>query len=437
MKLHLWLVTVVVACSLILGVISLAQAQEPALTPDTEIFKRTPVIDGKVEAGEWDTFYESTVAGSAVITYADWDSNNLYFAAQCDKPFDMLVILDALGDGWFNGQDNYELKAIRDADGVVGKAVSRYESRNATSSLPQPVTANELEMVQMASGTADGKYFIEMKLPGELIRDFKLVDNAKPALQIATKTDAGDTGWTPDNVAGAKRECLGGTLLSKKSAALNPLLVDMDVRTPKIARTEDLFVRFSMINNGTESVNARTYILAGEGKSATFLGSKKVRMEGLPAKGKVFDEISTNIPSDMPLGNWAFGGEVRSDSAKIGAVIASFEVVDQWDASLKLPTKDISTHSKNVVIALEVRNNLRRPIRGTAKITLPLGWELYKNVDTKQFDVSSISGVTTVKFSATPPLGVLGAVPVKIEVSSRGINKTLEGSFNMVLPGGK
>ncbi len=437
MKLHLWLVTVVVACSSILGVISLAQAQEPALTPDTEIFKRTPVIDGKIDAGEWDIFYESNAAGSAVTTYADWDSSNLYFAAQCDKPFDALVILDALGDGWFNGQDNYEIKAMRDADGAVGKAVSRYESRNATSALPQPVTANELGMVEMVSGSVDGKYFIEIKLPGELIRDFKLADNAKTAFQIATKVETGDTGWIPANMGGDRRECLSCTLMSKKSAALNPLLVDMDVRTPRIARTEDLYVRFSMINNGTESVNARTYVLAGEGKSSGYLGSKKVRLEGLATKGKVFDEISTTIPSDMPLGSWAFGGEVRSDSAKIGAVIASFEVVDQWEAWLKLPSNDVSTHSKTVVIALQVRNNLRRPIRGTAKITLPLGWELYKNADTRQFEVSSISGVTTVKFTATPPLGVLGAVPVKIEVSSRGITKTVEGSINMVLPGGK
>ena len=435
MKMHLWLVTVVVSCSSMLCVVSMAQAQESALIADTEIYKRTPVIDGKIDTGEWDTFYESTTPGAAVTTYADWDSSNLYFAAQCDKPFDMIVVLDALGDGWFNGQDNYEIRAIRDADGEVGKAVSRYESRNAVSALPVPVTSSELSMVEVASGSAEGKYFIEIKVAGAMIRDFRLVDKAKPAMQIATNVETGEAGWTPANVAGDKRECLACSLVSKISASLNPLVVDMDVRTPRIARSEELFVRFSLVNSGAESVNARSYVLAGEGRSSAYLGSKTLRMEGLATKGKVFDDFSTTIPSDMPLGSWAFGGEVRSDTAKIGAVIGSFEVVEQWEAWLKSPTKDVSTHSKTVAIVVEVRNNLRRGIRGTAKITLPEGWELYRNLDTRQFDVTSISGVTTVTFRATPPLGVLGMVPVKIEISSRGITKVIEGGFNMVVPG--
>ncbi len=74
--------------------------------PDTEIFKRTPVIDGVIEDGEWDTFYTLASEDWQASTFADWDGKNFYVAARSSKPIDFAVALDAGGDGWFHGEDN-------------------------------------------------------------------------------------------------------------------------------------------------------------------------------------------------------------------------------------------------------------------------------------------------------------------------------------------
>ena len=49
----------------------------PTITPDTELFRRTPVIDGVVEDGEWDAFYTFNNGVWEATTFADCDSGNL------------------------------------------------------------------------------------------------------------------------------------------------------------------------------------------------------------------------------------------------------------------------------------------------------------------------------------------------------------------------
>ena len=66
-------------------------------------------------------------------------------------------------------------------------------------------------------------------------------------------------------------------------------------------------------------------------------------------------------------------------------------------------------------------------------ITLPVGWELWKNADTREFSVRRRS-TSSVAFKAKPPLGVLGAVPVKVEVAAADTTVTAEGSFEIVNP---
>lgn len=402
-------------------------ADVPAVTADREIFKRTPVIDGVIKDGEWDIYYTTGSGGTEMTTYADWDDDNLYLAAKSAVPADLMVMLDANNDGWYHGEDNYELKIMRGEGDARTLTVSLYESKNAKTPTPSVVSQEAAGAVEMKSAkTADG-YMCEMRIPAALCRGFRLGAGRKVGLRMAFNTSADDSGWTP---AGDVEEC---TLVTRKIAALKPLELGFDLRDTKIARGEELIGRFHLTNTGNEIVDVRTFVIAGEGRSGEYLSSQKIRMEGITRNRHIAHDVKSIIPSDMPLGSWAIGAEVRSKDARLGGVLMSFDVVEPVELALKVPDKPVRTDVKDVTFGVVINNNKRGSIRGKVTITLPTGWELWRNADTRDFSASGKS-ISTVAFRAKPPLGALGEVPVKVDITVDGMSKTAEEKFEMVNP---
>lgn len=408
-----------------------AQAFEmPTIAPDTQIFKRTPVIDGAVEDGEWDAFYSFITPAWEATTYADWDSKKLYFAAVSAKPIDLMITLDADADGWLHGEENYEIRITRAADGTASTAISRYDSRSATSAAAAPVSAAEAQMVVAKTSGSEGNYAIEVEIPGTLVRSLKLVPGRKIGLQLAVRTGSDENAWVPGVGPASVRECV---LVDKKIAALKPLDINFDLPDSALARGEELVGKFHLTNTGGETVDVQSFIIAGEGKSGAYLSSQKVRMEGLVSRKHVGHEFRSIIPSDMPLGSWALGAEVQSRDGRLGGVLVSFDVVEPLEIELVLPEKPVMADVKDVTFGIIIKNNSGNSIRGTAKITLPPAWELWKNADKREFFARGES-VSSVQFKARPPLGVQGEVPVKVEVTAGDMTRTAEGTFRIVNP---
>lgn len=409
---------------------AVSASSAPLCVPDTEIFRRTPVIDGRVDEGEWDVFYTCGSGDWSTTTYVDWDFSNLYMAAKSNKPVDVMAVFDANADGWFHGDENYEFKATRGTDGNLALVVSRYESRNTKVPVATPVSDAEASMVEVKSGKVGDWYEVEVRMPAALVRGFRLTDGQKIGFNMMLKTTADDSGWQPTSQIGDVKEC---TLVSKKFATLKPLEIGFDLRDDVVARGETLSGKFHLTDAGAEQLDVRSFTIGGEGRAGAYLSSQRVRLEGLAPKQHISQSVSTLIPSDMPTGCWAIGAEVRSSEDKIGAGLVSFEVVDPFDVELKIPTGDVRSDVKDVSLAVNVRNNTRHSISGTAKVTLPVGWELWRNLDTRDFGVAG-NGVTGVLFKAKPPLGELGDVAVKYEVRVGKDTKTVEGTFRVVNP---
>lgn len=406
-------------------------AAAPLCIPDTEIFRRTPTVDGTLDDGEWDVFYACGSGDWNATTYADWDSRSLYLAARSNKPFDLMGVFDANADGWFHGDENFEFKVTRGADGGSVLQVGRYESRNTKAPVASAVSDVEASMIEMKSGSAGDSYVVELRVPAALIRGFRLRDGQKIGLNVLLKTTADESGWLPTNQVGDVKEC---TLVSMKFATLKPLVIGFDLKDAAVARGETLSGRFHLTNAGSEQLDVRSFTIGGEGKAGGFLSSQRVRLEGLAPKQHFAHSTSSLIPSDMPTGSWAIGAEVRSNGEKLGAGLISFDVVDPFDLEMKIPLGDVRSDVKDVSLAVNVQNNMRRSISGTAKITLPVGWELWRNQDVRSFGVSGDGGVTGVLFKAKPPLGEMGDVPVKFEVTVGKDTKVIEGKFRVVNP---
>lgn len=408
-----------------------AFADDAVTPPDTDILKRTPLIDGVIEDGEWDTFYSISSEGWEATATANWDNRNLYVGARSNKPIDLLAVLDANADGWFHGDENYEFQAMRSGDGNVAVTVSRYESRNIKTPSAAPVSPGEAALVELRSGKSGDDYAVEMRVPAALVRGYRLTDGKKIGLRIALKTEEGDSGWVPAGPVGDTREC---RLVTRKFATLKPLEVGFDIKETTVARGEELSGKFHLTNSGNETLNVREFVLAGEGKSGDYLSSQKVRIESLAPKKHVSHGFRTLIPRDMPTGSWALGAEVSSADGRLGAALVSFDVVDPFEIELRIPTAPVPADAKDVSFTIAVYNYTRGNLRGEAKITLPIGWELWREADKREFSVRPGGAVTPVLFKAKPPLGEMGEVSVKAEVTVGGETKTAEGRFTVLSP---
>ena len=132
---------------------------------DYERKKKSPTIDGKMEAGEWDKFASTPnaitscpadspmakaykpIPGSdyRMDTYLNWDDNYMYFAAAAPYKFLMSVQLDCEADGYFTGHDNPRMAV----------AIPRDEAKAEPNKvLPPPgvMVWNNVEPVQQHGG---------------------------------------------------------------------------------------------------------------------------------------------------------------------------------------------------------------------------------------------------------------------------------------------
>jgi hypothetical protein len=188
-----------------------------------------------------------------------------------------------------------------------------------------------------------------------------------------------------------------------------------------------------LTNSGSETADIKSYTIAGEGKAGEYLSSERVRLEGVAPGQHVAKDYRTALLSNMNVGSWALGAEVRSDSGRLGSMLVSFDVVEPYDLELRLPDRDVKANVKDVTVAVVVNNNRRVGINGAAKIVFPTGWEIWRNLNQREFRVSARSS-SAISFKAKPPLGAIGDIPVKIEVTCNGETKTVEGSFRAVNP---
>jgi len=405
--------------------------EPPTITTDTSIFRRSPVIDGVIEDGEWDAFYSFGATGWDATAFADWDSGNLYLGVKSNKPFDVMAVIDGYNDGWFHGEDNYELRSTGGVAGNMALVVSRYDSKNTKSPVAIPVTQDEAAMIEVKSSKSDAGYMVEMRVPAALVKGLNLSRDRKLGLQI--NVNAGDdfSGWIPTKELGDTREC---TLVTRKFAFVKPLEVGLDLRSDRVARGEELAGRLHLTNNSTDPLDVRTFVLGGEGKASDYLSSQKVRLEGLPAKKHYTHDMTSVIPSDMRLGCWAVGAEVRSGTQRLGSALISFEVVEPFSMDLRLPSRQVKANVKDVTVAVIIRNNTLGRMHGTVKVTFPNGWELWRNANKRDFTIPEPDGATSVSFKAKPPLGALGDTPIKVEVTANGRTLSAEGKIVLVNP---
>lgn len=385
----------------------------PSISPDTEIFRRTPAVNGQIEQGEWDEFFHFEYIGLEAWAYVDWDSDNLYIGAKSNEPTDLLVTLDGNDDGWFHGADNYEFVIRRGVDGGSPTlSVSKYESKGKLGAGGAPLTAAEAAAFILKSGESPDSYVYEIAIPKASAPGLELRPGKKIGLKVAIGAGDEDLLWIPTAPLG---DVQTAEMVNVKSAATGSLFVDVALSDRRVAPGEELSAKITIKNKGDMPSSAECLVIGGEGKTAQLLGSRLVRIEGIDP-GKSFKSVfRTPIPRSATPGSSALGIEVRSEGETLATTLISFDIVPTLESKLELGDGPVKLDEYRR-IAVIIRNNTSKDTHGKVRLILPEGWSFKWSNGTKDFYIRQEDGEQAIVFRVKPPERIDKLIPVLAEI---------------------
>jgi hypothetical protein len=432
----------ITALILIPTLIVLAQAPAPvpvapvapaAAKPEAVILRRTPVLDGAIDPGEWDMYLQTQQEGFSATAYANWDENGLYVAVQGPRPSDVMVTIDANNDGWFHGKDNYIVKATNNPDGKLTMTLEQYDSQ---ASMPAPGTTEKLDAsgILYKDKQTPELSALEMSIPASAIQGLKLKANGTAGMRISLRPAVDGAVWTPMSTLGSVEPC---TFSDRKVAAVDQLDVSLVLLDRRVVPGQKLMARLYIKNTSAQTMPLDSFVVGGDGRAAKYLNSQRVRLEGLAPGKTVRHKFESKIPADMPVGSWAVGIEVKSgaDASRVGAALASFEVVKPFEVSMDAGDEPlVAGVDKDRLICINVKNQTSGRAIGEANISLPAGWRIKPNLPLRRFEVPFEDESTKVRFRVMPPADVKpGDVPLKVDLVINGEKFSL--GKNLVVTG--
>jgi len=385
----------------------------PVITPDYKIFRRTPVINGQIEQGEWDYFYKFDYGGLQVTTYVNWDGENLYVASKSTSPTDLLVILDANNDGWFHGMDNYEFIARKsESGGNPTLSVSRYESQKTPGNSGSPLTAAEAAAFTLKTGTGENLFTYELAIPKSSVAGLNLKNGKRIGLKVAVGIGDDDMIWIPTAPLGETQPV---ELVSEKSSASVPLNINVQIRDTRIAPGEELIAKITVKNTGEAPVHVDSLVAGGEGRTSKVLGSQLIRLDGIKPGKSFTTTFRTPVPRTATTGSAAMGVELRAGNNPVASSLLSFDIVPAYEVKLDLGNKPFQPGRYNRIAAI-VKNNTQKEVYGKIKLSLPDGWIFRWSQDTKDFYIRLEESEQAIVFRVKPPAKPQTKTPVLAEV---------------------
>ncbi|MBQ9358189.1 MAG: hypothetical protein IJT95_01450, partial [Abditibacteriota bacterium] len=296
-------------------------------SPDKDLLKRSPVIDGVYNEDEWDLFYEASDIPSGntdIRVYSNWDDKYLYVAVTSSVLSDVAVVLDSSGDGWTVANGAYLFKVMGGESLEAFKAESNTLSEAAVSMM-SPVDSDS---ILCESGITKGRYSVELAIPAQTaIRELKSFEEGREiGFNVAVHTTAGEAGWIMFNPADLSDNTLKCKLVTYKSAILGDLVLNLKLDREIIVPGETLDGKISLSNKSGETVNVSNIVLGGEGALDKYVNAYKIVVGDIKKKSTFTRAYHTNTSKDMAPGTWVLGAEIFAGDTKIGGAMKSFEV---------------------------------------------------------------------------------------------------------------
>ena len=395
------------------------------VSPDKEILMRTPTIDGKIIPGEWDIFYSIPEENNSIVTYANWDSKNLYLAAECNAIDNFAIMVDLNADGWTVGEDNYLIKTNENGEIDILKVVKTGDNGVTLVS----VVVSQENQIHAEKSLVNGKTNIEISIPATM---FDLGKFSMGNLNFNLSIEAPVTGWSSFNPNDITDNTFGCKLVNYKSSSLEPFSIEFFLTKQYVVAGDTLDGKVKIKNNSKEAVVVKELIMAGEGLCEDLVSSSKI-IVGEIKPGKTFErEYHTRVLADTDLGCKVLGCEIYTKDMKVGGALRSFQVINQAVFSPYVPKPVCYTSDKVIRLGVRVISySDKKYSTGFASVVVPEGWEIEGNNHNK-FSIKGYNKYVDLIFRLTPPLGAVGHYKIPVVVNMGDTQETVICDFDIV-----
>ncbi len=349
-----------------------------------EIFRRTPSIDGIITPGEWDLFMSSS---DVVLTiYANWDSNNFYVAFQADVIDSVELSFDLNNDGFYHNNDNLWITISNLEEGQTPEIKAQlYDSKSAKDKNETGFSAITLTGIVVKTGSSENGKVIELALPSEALKGFKIRPKTKFGLRAAARSSGK---VHPAGEPGSVHSC---TLVETKVSVPENMDLSLEILDKKVTPGQELNARVIFRNKGKDNIPASYFVIGGEGRAAKLMDSEKRMLQSaLKPNQRVKHNYNAVILPHLTVGSWAVGVELRdANDSRIAAGLAAFEVVEPFVFTVR-STPDLRKHGiaeTRAKVFLEVFNNTNRTVFGKVKFAPPTNWKVSPRYEVREFAI--------------------------------------------------
>lgn len=397
-----------------------AQVAARAVTfPSGQALLRSPAVDGVYDPVEWtDVARLQTPAGEYVVG-AGWDSSHVYFLL--DGPaFDSAVLyVDAQGDGWLNGPDNYELALIPVQGGQVEVAAKIY---NSLVSVPAQALSPAIVDCQARSSLFEGRRTLEVALARNDATGLRPAAGQKMAFGFGVRLP-GEQRTAPEDPRG---QLTGIVLSNNLVSAPEGIVMDMTIKDRTVtggqAVSGDLFVT----NTGRDPLPYAGLEIAGERRVADLVNRLQLPAGSIEPGKRLKQGYSTALPVDAPVGAYALQATLDLGDGRQAVLLSGFEVLETLEVRMEPGDGPVMAGQERRV-AVVVKNNSPRAQNGTVQLEAPVELDGCFDRASSRFMVRP-DGEARVEFRLRPNRNTqAGEYELKAAVQSGSFQRTVSG----------
>jgi hypothetical protein len=352
--------------------------ERPRFTTDPQRMRRTVQVDGVLNDGEWDPFYTLTEGLIRGVFYANWDENYLYLAARTEQPALVIFDVDAGGDGWLRGADNFEVVVGNTAEGTAPSIVARL--LDAANSKDTPFWNDKSidpKNILLAVKNVNGTQIVEIGIPknmGSLV----LRPGANIGLRAEFLPIAPANSYMPTQPF-EPHLLLDASLVESRvqaMAGINPRLQLSDI---KCIAGQTLEAEFTLLNQTDQAVPVKSVLWQGVGNSASAVNTlREVAVTPIPPMKTLKLRYRTVLPPNLSPGSYTLLATAEMENGKQAQSSATFAVVEPLQvqmASEPAPVAIVGT--TKLFVLVDVYSAAPRSIKGLVELSgVPNGWEL-------------------------------------------------------------
>lgn len=411
---------------LIIFAVSMAAALLPAAAQDAPedsalarglVLRRTPNIDGFPTADEWTPLYTA----ADVDVAASWDSRHLYVMLQAPEIPRAVLYLDAQGDGWLNGADNFELTLTPNADGSVEVVPRLY---NSFMNSPESALSLTLLPGRAAFRTENGLAALEVAIERNDNAGLELKNGRQMAVAVARASAAGSTEWMP---ADPRANMQSLTLVNQIQRSPDGLVLDMLMEDREVVAGQTLNVEFFANNHGQEPVEFVNFEIGGEPRIADLVNYMRVRGGSIEPGKRVKQALATELLPGMPVGAFVIVSNMNLPGGEQASVMSSFEVLEPLYTSLDTGSGPLPIGQERRINVI-VQNNGPGTISGDVELVVPAELSESLNRTSTRFVARGENSQSKSEFRLRPRDEVpTGEYEILAIVKSQEFERTLKG----------